>query len=80
MAQDFSELIQYLDQKFADIEQILEKKADRDDVNNLTSSIDNVLKRLDTLNTEFLSLSNKVNRLESWIKTVADKAGVDLPN
>ncbi|TSA46029.1 hypothetical protein D4R52_01360 [bacterium] len=79
MNNDFSELIKYLDQKFAAIESILEQKADKDDVRVLTTSIDSVLKRLDTLNTEFLSIINKVNRLEAWIKMVAEKTGIKLP-
>ena len=78
MNNDNSELIQYLDQKFTAIETILEQKADKEDVRILTDSIDAVLKRLETLNIEFLSLTNKVNRLEEWIKTVAEKTGVKL--
>lgn len=79
MSQDNSQLIEYLDQKFTRIEEILESKADKGDVNNLSSSIDHVLSRLDTLNTEFLSITNRVNRLEEWIRAVADKSGIELP-
>lgn len=79
MDKDHTELITYLDRKFSAIETILEQKADKDDVRMLTNSIDAVLKRLDTLNTEFLSITNKVNRLEEWIKTVAEKTGIKLP-
>lgn len=79
MNNDYSELIKYLDQKFTAIETILEQKADKDDVRMLVDSIDAVLKRLDTLNTEFLSISNRVNRLEEWIKIVAEKTGIKLP-
>jgi len=49
-------------------------------VNALTISIDGILKRLETLNIEFLSITNKVNRLEEWIKLLADKTGVKLPH
>ena len=94
MDKDHAELIQYLDQKFNGIEKsfgivankfvtledILENKADKDDVRGLTNSIDAVLKRLDTMNTEFLSITNKVNRLEGWIKILADKTGIKLPS
>jgi hypothetical protein len=79
MNNDYSELIKYLDQKFTTIETILEQKADKDDVRTLVTSIDAVLKRLDSLNTEFLSISNRVNRLEEWIKMVAEKTGIKLP-
>jgi len=80
MNQDYGELIEYLDQKFATIESILERKADKDDVRALTNSIDGILKRLETLSTEFFSITNKVNRLEEWIKLLADKTGVKLPH
>jgi len=62
-----------------EIEALLERKADKDDILMLTSSIDAVLKRLETLTTEFISITNKVNRLEEWIKILADKTGVKLP-
>lgn len=51
----------------------------KETVNAMVVSIDGVLKKLETLNVEFLSITNKVNRLEEWIKMVADKAGVKLP-
>jgi len=62
-----------------EIETLLERKADKDDIRMLISSIDAVLKRLETLTTEFISITNKVNRLEGWIKILADKTGVKLP-
>jgi len=45
MNDDYSELIQYLDQRFAAIETILEQKADKEDVRALANSIDGILKR-----------------------------------
>ena len=51
----------------------------KESVQALILSIDGVLKRLETLTTEFLSITNKVNRLEEWIKILADKTGIKLP-
>ena len=62
MDKDHAELIEYLDKKFngieksfgivtnkfADLEDILENKADKDDVRSLTNSIDAVLDRKST--------------------------------
>ena len=51
----------------------------KESVNALTNSIDAILKQLTDLHTEFIAITNKVNRLEQWIKTVAEKTGVKLP-
>ena len=51
----------------------------KESVEALIRSIDGVLSRLEKLSTEFLAMTNKVNRLEEWIKLIADKTGVKLP-
>lgn len=61
-----------------DLEKALEDLPTREDFRLLTTSIDNILKKMTSLQTEFLSLTNKVNRLEEWIKMVAEKTGVKL--
>ena len=51
----------------------------KDSVQALTSSIDGILKKLETLSTEFIAMTNKVNRLEEWIRLLAEKTGTKLP-
>ena len=82
MNNDFSELIQYLDEKFSKIETKLDKleenKADRSDVNNLLNAIDAYAKKADTYFQEMVVLAHKVDRLEKWILQVAEKVGINL--
>lgn len=65
MNQDFSELIEYLDKKFSNIDSKLDNlqknKADKGDVNELMNGIDAYAKRADTFFQEMVVLSRKVD-------------------
>ncbi len=50
----------------------------REDFSDLQTSVDTYAKKADAYFQEMLMLSNKVNRLELWIRQVAEKVGVDL--
>ena len=76
--QDVKKLIEVLVTK-DDLQKAVENLVTKDEFNILTTSIDGILRKLETLSTEFLSITNKVNRLEEWIKMVAEKSGVKLP-
>lgn len=78
MEKDFSELIQYLDERFTRIEKKLETKAEKSDVDNLTNAVDAYAKRADTYFQEMVALSHKVDRNEKWIRQLAEKLGVKL--
>ena len=82
MKEDFSELIQYLDEKFANIDEKLdglqENKADKSDVNNLMTAIDAYAKRADAYFQEMVALTHKVDRHEKWIQQIAEKLGIKL--
>lgn len=62
--------------------EIFATKADfeelRKDFSNLQTSVDSYAKRAEAFFQEMVMLSHKVNRLEGWIKTIADKVGVKL--
>jgi len=65
MAEDFSELIQYLDQKFSKIdesfvfiEKELENKTDKSDVNNLINAVDAYTKKADAYFQEMVIFSS----------------------
>ncbi|MEK9181035.1 MAG: hypothetical protein AAB871_02270 [Patescibacteria group bacterium] len=75
--EDVKKLIQVFVTK-DDLKEAIANLATKEDINRLTNSIDGILRRLEILHTEFMSLTNKVNRLEEWIKTVAEKTGVKL--
>ncbi len=82
MKEDFSELIQYLDEKFANIDgkldNLQENKADKSDINGLMTAIDAYAKKADTYFQEMVMLAHKVDRLEKWINQIAEKVGIKL--
>ena len=78
MNQDFSELIQYLDGKFSDINTKLDNKADKSDVNELMNAVDAYAKRADAFFQEMVALSHKVDRHEKWFHQIAEKMGIKL--
>ncbi len=82
MNKDFSELIQYLDEKFSKIdiqlEYIKENKVDKSDFNNLFTAVDAYAQKADTYFQEMVMLSHKVDRHEKWLHEVAEKLGIKL--
>lgn len=82
MEKDFSELVEYLDEKFANIDgkldNLQENKADKSDVNDLMTAIDAYAKKADTYFQEMVMLAHKVDRHEKWIQQIAEKLGLKL--
>lgn len=82
MDKDFSELIEYLGERFTKIDNKLEnlerEKADKSDIHELMKSIDTYAKKADTYFQEMVMLSHKVDRHEKWIQQLAEKLGVNL--
>jgi len=82
MEKDFSELVEYLDKKFANIDRQLlslkENKADKSDTNDLMNAVDAYAKRADTYFQEMVALSHKVDRHEKWFHQVAEKLSIKL--
>lgn len=68
---------QFLDvgQQLEKIENTLEQKADKSNVDNLCCAVDAYAKKADTYFQEMVSLSHKVDRQEKWIHQMADKLG-----
>lgn len=78
MDKDFSELIVYLDDKFARIEAQLETKADKADVRELADAVDAYAKKADTYFQEMVMLAHKVDKMDKWIHQIAEKVGIKL--
>jgi len=82
MNNDFSELIQYLDEKFSKIdiqlEYIKENKTDKSDFNNLLTAVDSYAHKADGYFQEMVALTHKVDRHEKWLLEIAEKLGVKL--
>ena len=76
MNQDFSELIEYLDEKFTRIDKELNDL--KGAFNNLQTSVDAYAKKADTYFQEMVMLAHKVDRHEKWIRQIAEKLGVKL--
>jgi hypothetical protein len=92
MDKDFSELVGYLDKKFTKvderflgiedkldkIENVLETKADKADVDRLMTAIDAYAQKADTYFQEMVMLAHKVDKMDKWIHQIADKIGLRL--
>ncbi len=50
----------------------------RKDFSNLQSAVDSYAKRADTYFQEMLMLARRVDRIEKWVREIADKTGVKL--
>ena len=76
MNQDFSELIQHLDEKFVRIDQRFDEM--KQDFTDLQTSVDAYAKRADGYFQEMVMLAHKVDRHEKWFHQVAEKLGIKL--
>lgn len=82
MDKDHSELIEYLDERFAKIDTNLEilkeTKADKKDVQDLVNSIDKLTKSIEIYHDEYVALTAKVDKHEKWFQEIAKKLGIKL--
>lgn len=78
MNKDFSELVEYLDEKFAKIDAKLDEKSDKKDVQNLMNSIDRLANSIETYHQEQLAIKAKMDIHEKWILQLAEKLGLKL--
>ncbi len=74
MKQDFSELIEYLDTKFAKIDR--EIKESKKDFHDLQKAVDQSMQRTETYAQETTMLGHQVDRHEKWIEKAEIKVGV----
>lgn len=83
MTNDYKELIEYLDTKFTHIDEkfthIDKQFSDvRTDFNDLQIAVDGYAKKADIYFQEMLVLARRIDRMEKWMKEIADKVGVKL--
>ncbi len=89
MNKDFSELIEYLDQKFTKLSEeiaqlrgevgdIKERMATKVEIDKLLDAIDAYMKQGENYRQEMVMLAHKVDRHEKWIKQIAEKLGIKL--
>jgi len=76
MKEDFSELIEYLDEKFGKIDGDFKELKGNFDL--LQKSVDAYAVKADKYFQEFLMLAQKVDRHEKWLHQIAEKLGIKL--
>jgi len=76
MDKDYSELVQYLDEKFIRVDQRFDEV--KKDFVDLQTSVDAYAKKADTYFQEMMMLAHEVDRHEKWIKQIAEKLGIKL--
>lgn len=76
MNQDFSELIQYLDEKFIGIDKRFDEV--KKDFVDLQTSVDSYAQKADTYFQEMVMLAHKVDRHEKWFQQIAEKLNIKL--
>ena len=76
MDKDYSELIQYLDERFSKVETRLDKIDER--INQLVTAIDRLAKVVEDLKQEYMAISAKIDQHEKWIHQLAEKLGLKL--
>jgi len=76
MEKDFSELVEYLDQKFNETNNRLDNLEKNFEI--LQTSVDAYAKKADTYFQEMVALSHKVDRHEKWLLQLAEKIGIKL--
>jgi archaellum component FlaC len=78
MSEDqFTKLFKYIESRFSD----MDKRFDgvHQDIDGLRNAVDSFAKQALDLQQEFIMLSRKVDRMETWIQQIAKKTGVELP-
>jgi len=75
---EFTKLFKYVEKRLDVIEDKIDEKATKQGVDKLSSNVDAYAKKSDDYMQEMLMLAHKVDRLEKWIHTIADKSGVKL--
>ncbi|MBU3934356.1 hypothetical protein KKC00_00050 [Patescibacteria group bacterium] len=76
MAEDFSELITYLDDKFIKVNERFDKVGK--DFVQLQTAVDKYAEKADAYFQEMLMLSQKIDRHEKWLHQLAEKLGIKL--
>jgi SMC interacting uncharacterized protein involved in chromosome segregation len=74
----FMKLFKYIEEFRSEVNEKLDDKASKADVEMLKNVIDGYAAKLDTYAAEMAAMQHKIDRLEKYIQVLADKAGVDL--
>lgn len=78
MTEDNKELVEYLDVKFGKLEDKLDRKAEKSEVNEILANLDAYAKQADTYFQEHILLAGQVSRHERWHERIAKRLGMKL--
>ncbi len=79
MARDeFNKLYAYMQKEFAVINEKLDQKAEKQQVDKLLGAVSDLAGDIKSYHEELLALGHKVDRLERWIHQIAQETGVKL--
>lgn len=76
----FTKLFKYVEEFRREVNDKLDDKASRSNIEMLTSSIDGFIRRLDDNETEQAARDRQFDRLLEWARKVSDKTGIPLEN
>ncbi|MCA9346440.1 hypothetical protein KC960_03035 [Candidatus Saccharibacteria bacterium] len=76
----FTKLFNYMQDSFDRLEKKVDSKASQESLDNLISTIDGFVKRLDDNEVEQASRDRQFDRLLEWARKVSEKTGVPLEN
>ncbi len=74
----FTKLFKYMTERFDAIDERLDDTATKKQVDRFMNTVDGIVGRLDTDETERAALGNQVDRHEGWIRQIAKKTDVKL--
>jgi len=75
---EFTKLFKYMEERFDRIDKALERKAEKDGIEQLLRAIDALAKRQEINEEERLVMAHQLERLDQWVHQLADKIGVTL--
>ena len=76
MDKDLSGLVEYLDDKFKNVNKRFDEM--KQDFVSLQTGVDAYAKKADTYFQEMVMMSHKIDRHEKWIQQIAEKVGIKL--
>ncbi|HTE58346.1 MAG TPA: hypothetical protein VK694_06390 [Verrucomicrobiae bacterium] len=75
---EFTKLFQYLQQMDRKIEKQTETMATKNNINQILNRLDSIEKQLEISEDERLVMGHQLDRLDRWVREVADKIGYKL--
>lgn len=76
----FTRLFKYMTERFDSIDEKLDQKANKTDMDRLINTMDDFIRQITDNNTENAVRDAQFARLVEWARKVSEKTGVPLPN